>query len=91
MNTEDLEERYSRQRDIVPADRLAVCKATVIGVGAVGRQVSIQLTAMGIPWLQLVDFDIVEPRVTHLHIHIDGFARMRIAGGQAKRVIADRR
>lgn len=61
MNTEDLEERYSRQKDIVPADRLAACKATVIGVGAIGRQVAIQLTAMGIPWLQLVDFDVVEP------------------------------
>lgn len=53
-------ERYSRQRDIVPPDRLAMCKATIIGVGAVGRQVALQLAAMGVPWLQLVDFDIVE-------------------------------
>ena len=50
-------ERYSRQHDIVPPDRLAECKATVIGVGAIGRQVALQLAAMGIPWLQLVDFD----------------------------------
>jgi len=55
-----MDERYSRQKDIVPVDRLAVCKATVIGVGAIGRQVALQLTAMGIPWLQLVDFDLVE-------------------------------
>jgi len=54
------EERYSRQKDIVPADRIAACKATVIGVGAIGRQVALQLTAIGIPWLQLVDFDHVE-------------------------------
>ena len=53
-------ERYSRQQDIVPANRLAACRATVIGVGAIGRQVALQLTAMGIPWLQLVDFDVVE-------------------------------
>ena len=53
-------ERYSRQKDIVPADRLAACKATVIGVGAIGRQVALQLAAMGIPSLQLVDFDVVE-------------------------------
>lgn len=53
-------ERYSRQRDIVPAERIADCKATVIGVGAIGRQVALQLTAMGIPWLQLIDFDVVE-------------------------------
>ena len=54
------DERYSRQRDIVPPDRLAECRATVIGVGAIGRQVALQLAAMGIPWLQLVDFDAVE-------------------------------
>ena len=54
------EERYSRQKDIVPPERIAACKATVIGVGAIGRQVALQLTAMGVPWLQLVDFDVVE-------------------------------
>ena len=46
------DERYSRQRDIVPAERIAECKATVIGVGAIGRQVALQLAAIGIPWLQ---------------------------------------
>ena len=54
------DERYSRQKDIVPPERIAGCRATVIGVGAIGRQVALQLTAMGIPWLQLVDFDVVE-------------------------------
>jgi sulfur carrier protein ThiS adenylyltransferase len=54
------DERYSRQKDIVPADRLADCKATIIGIGAIGRQVALQLTAMGIPCLQLVDHDTVE-------------------------------
>jgi len=54
------QERYSRQKDVVPAERILECRATVIGVGAIGRQVAIQLTAMGIPWLQITDFDIVE-------------------------------
>jgi len=54
------DERYSRQRNLVPPERLAACKATIIGVGAIGRQVALQLTAMGIPWLQLIDFDGVE-------------------------------
>jgi len=54
------DERYSRQKDIVPSERLAQCKATVIGVGAIGRQVALQLSAIGIPWLQLIDFDMVE-------------------------------
>jgi len=53
-------ERYSRQQDIVPRERLVTCKATVIGVGAIGRQVALQLTATGMPWLQLIDFDLVE-------------------------------
>lgn len=60
MNATQRNERYSRQQDIVPADRLAGCTATVIGVGAIGRQVALQLTAMGIPWLQIVDFDTVD-------------------------------
>jgi len=55
-----MNERYSRQKDIVPPERIAACKATVIGVGAIGRQIALQLTAMGIPRLQLVDFDLVE-------------------------------
>ncbi|MCY2928741.1 MAG: ThiF family adenylyltransferase [Planctomycetota bacterium] len=54
------DERYSRQRDIVPPDRIAACRATVIGVGAIGRQVALQLAAIGVPSLQLIDFDVVE-------------------------------
>jgi len=54
------EERFSRQSDIVPADRLEACMATVIGVGAIGRQVALQLAAIGVPRLQLIDFDTVE-------------------------------
>lgn len=60
MNAEQIKERYSRQKDIVPAERIADCKTTVIGLGAIGRQVAMQLTAMGIPQLQLIDFDTVE-------------------------------
>ena len=60
MMTEDSAERYSRQQDIVPLDRLGECKATIVGVGAIGRQVALQLAAMGISWLQLLDFDCVE-------------------------------
>ena len=60
MSLPQTDERFSRQRDIIPADRMTSCKATVIGVGAIGRQVALQLSAMGIPWLQLIDFDKVE-------------------------------
>jgi sulfur carrier protein ThiS adenylyltransferase len=53
-------ERYSRQADIVPRERILDCTATIIGVGAIGRQVALQLTAIGVPHLQLIDFDHVE-------------------------------
>ena len=52
--------RYTRQADIVPAERMANLTVTVVGVGAIGRQVALQLAAMGISKLQLVDFDRVE-------------------------------
>ncbi len=53
-------ERFSRQADIVPRERILDCTATIIGVGAIGRQVALQLTAIGVPHLQLIDFDHVE-------------------------------
>jgi hypothetical protein len=55
----DISQRDVRQRDIVPPARLATVRATVIGVGSVGRQVALQLAAIGVPWLQLIDPDTV--------------------------------
>lgn len=55
-----MDDRFSRQADIAPRDRIIDCKATVIGVGAIGRQVALQLTAIGVPWIQLIDFDAIE-------------------------------
>ena len=56
-----IQDRDIRQRQIIPPEKLAAVKATVIGVGAIGRQAALQLAAIGVPWLQLIDFDIVEP------------------------------
>ena len=53
-------DRFSRQSDLVPREKLKDLTATVIGVGAIGRQVAIQLAALGVPRLQLIDFDTVE-------------------------------
>ena len=55
-----LNDRDLRQRDIIPPDALAQTWCTVIGVGAIGRQVALQLAAIGVPSLQLIDFDTVE-------------------------------
>ncbi len=52
--------RFSRQSDLVPQSKLEEMTATVIGVGAIGRQVALQLAALGVPKLQLIDFDTVE-------------------------------
>ncbi len=54
------DERYSRQSALVPTEKLAQRKVTVIGVGAIGRQVALQLAAMGVQHLQLIDDDTVE-------------------------------
>jgi len=53
----DLTERDIRQRELLPPKRLASLHVTVIGVGAIGRQLSLQLAAIGVGKLHLVDFD----------------------------------
>jgi molybdopterin-synthase adenylyltransferase len=52
--------RFERQASLVPAERLINLRATVIGVGAIGRQVALQLAAIGVRRMQLLDFDQVE-------------------------------
>lgn len=54
------EDRFERQSQLVPRDRLADLPITVIGVGAIGRQVALQLASLGTSQLQLIDFDRVE-------------------------------
>ena len=51
--------RDLRQREIIPPQRLAESHALVVGVGAIGRQVSLQLAAIGVPRLMLFDDDVV--------------------------------
>jgi molybdopterin/thiamine biosynthesis adenylyltransferase len=54
-------DRFARQSTLVPREQLAGLTVSIIGVGAIGRQVALQLAALGVPKLQLVDFDLVEP------------------------------
>ncbi len=53
-------DRFTRQRSLVPLDRLQQLHVTVIGVGAIGRQVALQLAAIGCRRVTLVDFDVVD-------------------------------
>jgi sulfur carrier protein ThiS adenylyltransferase len=57
---ETLADRDIRQRALVPPDRLAGYQALVIGAGAIGRQVAIQLASVGLPDLILIDPDTVQ-------------------------------
>ncbi len=61
MSDITISDRDVRQRGLVPPARLARCNALVIGVGAIGRQVALQLAALGIPRLTLFDDDLVQP------------------------------
>ena len=56
----DFEKRLSRQDGMIPTEKLLATLATVIGVGAIGRQVALQLAALGVQRLLLVDFDEVD-------------------------------
>lgn len=53
-------DRFARQAELVPRERLQEITVTVIGVGAIGRQVALQAAALGVRRLQIVDFDHVE-------------------------------
>lgn len=61
--------RFEEQEAWIPRQRLLKESATVIGVGGIGRQVALQLVALGVPKLQLIDPAIVRPR----HVTSQGF------------------
>jgi len=50
-------DRDVRQRGLVPPDRLAQLHVLVIGVGAIGRQVALQLASLGVLRMTLMDHD----------------------------------
>jgi sulfur carrier protein ThiS adenylyltransferase len=54
------DERYQRQSGLLPTERLRDCPVTIVGAGAIGRQVAVQLAVMGVSPLTLIDHDIVE-------------------------------
>jgi molybdopterin-synthase adenylyltransferase len=55
-----MSDRFMRQADLVPRETLVDETVTVIGVGAIGRQVALQLASLGVSRLVLIDFDQVD-------------------------------
>ncbi|MEZ5941363.1 MAG: ThiF family adenylyltransferase [Planctomycetaceae bacterium] len=53
-------DRFVRQQELVPREQLAAVTCTVIGVGAIGRQVALQLGALGARSIQLIDHDHID-------------------------------
>lgn len=62
-------ERFAHQETLVPRERLLREEITIIGIGGIGRQVALQLAALGAPSLQLIDF----AEVTREQITSQGF------------------
>jgi sulfur carrier protein ThiS adenylyltransferase len=60
MSATETNDRFARQGDLVPQDALAGVAVVVVGVGAVGRQVALQLAPIGLRRMHLVDFDTIE-------------------------------
>jgi len=53
-------DRFIRQRDIIPPEKLAALKVTIIGAGAVGSFTCLTLTKMGVTDITVYDEDTVE-------------------------------
>ena len=53
-------DRFVRQADLVPQDKLQDLTISVIGVGAIGRPLALQLAAIGARKLHLIDPDVIE-------------------------------
>jgi sulfur carrier protein ThiS adenylyltransferase len=84
MSSPSLQDRFVRQQELVPAERLAPITATVIGVGAIGRQVSLQLAAIGARRIQLIDFDVVDAtNVTTQGYSADEIGQLKIEAAAA--------
>lgn len=52
--------RFTPQEALVPHERMESLQVTIVGIGAIGRQVALQLTSIGVRHLQLIDFDTVD-------------------------------
>lgn len=72
-------DRFERQEELVPRERILRECVTVIGVGAIGRQVALQLTSLGVPRIQFIDHDeVVYSNVTTQGYLADDVGRPKV-------------
>ena len=77
--------RYLRQMDVVPADKLEQLSVVVVGTGAIGRQVALQLTSIGVNKIILIDFDKVEEH----NLPVQGFKESQLGKLKVEAVASD--
>ena len=53
-------DRFIRQRDLLPPEKLAALEVTIIGAGAVGSFTALTLAKMGVTHITVYDGDVVE-------------------------------
>ena len=83
--TPDLSHRnFSRQESLVPIDKLRTTPITVVGCGAIGRQVGIMLASIGAGEVTLIDDDVVD----NSNITTQGWARQDRGLGKTIRLLA---
>jgi len=70
MNDQPIHDQDTRQRERSSPKPLSACRATVLGLNGIGRQVALQLAALGVGRLLLVD----PGRVSRRHYAAEGFA-----------------
>ena len=63
-------DRFVRQAELVPQKRLQELEITIIGVGAIGRPLALQLAAVGARHMQLIDPDTVK----HHNVTTQGYS-----------------
>jgi molybdopterin/thiamine biosynthesis adenylyltransferase len=59
MTETEVPERASRQEALAPYEKLRAARCVVVGAGAIGRTVALQLAAMGVAEITLFDHDTV--------------------------------
>ena len=85
----NIEERYSRQKDIISLEKLESLNISVIGVGAIGRNVALMLTSIGAKNITLIDFDTVEESNIASQGYLEkdiGSAKVEAAKGSCKEI-----